>query len=326
MKRMNLGTFLNSESRRKRFLNALKKLKKEGIYQIFVDWHANQHVGMVAHGTISFLSWHRVFIRLFEQQLRIADKALVNGKVSPLSLPYWDWTKHNSNDVSKEVGRIWRKDFLGEFEQWPLLTRTNNMNLVQLQTQNPIYGRPDKLNRVFNKRSLPQKAELKLLLETKEFDVLSSKGSMQDSFTKKLEGAIKIPGFDSIIHNGGHVWVGGHMGRVATSPNDPVFWLHHASVDRYWAKWQIKKPKSKQYPLDNAIDIGNRLNSRKEYPKLNDPLKPWNTAGQEWKDSSGKVLFKTQIYTTKDVLNWKKMKKGLGGYIYDDPNPSRFAL
>ena len=24
----------------------------------------------------------------------------------------------------------------------------------------------------------------------------------------------------------------------AFSPNDPVFWLHHANVDRIWAQWQ----------------------------------------------------------------------------------------
>ena len=25
---------------------------------------------------------------------------------------------------------------------------------------------------------------------------------------------------------------------AGTSPNDPVFWLHHANVDRLWAQWQ----------------------------------------------------------------------------------------
>jgi hypothetical protein len=40
-----------------------------------------------------------------------------------------------------------------------------------------------------------------------------------------------------------HVWVGadgnggGAMGRTTTSPEDPIFWLHHANVDRLWEAW-----------------------------------------------------------------------------------------
>ena len=40
------------------------------------------------------------------------------------------------------------------------------------------------------------------------------------------------------IHNSGHVWVGGSMQSVLTAPTDPVFWMHHAEIDRRWAIWQ----------------------------------------------------------------------------------------
>ena len=40
------------------------------------------------------------------------------------------------------------------------------------------------------------------------------------------------------IHNSGHVWVGGSMGGIPTAPCDPVFWMHHAEIDRIWAEWQ----------------------------------------------------------------------------------------
>jgi Common central domain of tyrosinase. len=39
------------------------------------------------------------------------------------------------------------------------------------------------------------------------------------------------------MHNQVHLWVGGDM-LVGTSPNDPVFFLHHCNVDRLWAEWQ----------------------------------------------------------------------------------------
>ena len=44
------------------------------------------------------------------------------------------------------------------------------------------------------------------------------------------------------IHNSGHVWVGGSMGGVITAPSDPVFWMHHAEIDRIWAEWQTANP------------------------------------------------------------------------------------
>jgi hypothetical protein len=39
------------------------------------------------------------------------------------------------------------------------------------------------------------------------------------------------------IHGSVHIWVGGTMSSPMTSPADPVFWLHHANLDRLWWKW-----------------------------------------------------------------------------------------
>lgn len=47
-------------------------------------------------------------------------------------------------------------------------------------------------------------------------------------FTSQLES----------VHGGVHVWVGGTMSWIPTAPSDPVFWMHHANIDRLWAKWQ----------------------------------------------------------------------------------------
>jgi tyrosinase len=44
------------------------------------------------------------------------------------------------------------------------------------------------------------------------------------------------------IHNSGHVWVGGSMTSIPTAPCDPVFWMHHAEIDRQWAVWQAAHP------------------------------------------------------------------------------------
>jgi tyrosinase len=38
------------------------------------------------------------------------------------------------------------------------------------------------------------------------------------------------------FHNEVHGWVGGAMGSLLTSPADPLFWMHHAQVDRLWSR------------------------------------------------------------------------------------------
>jgi tyrosinase len=52
------------------------------------------------------------------------------------------------------------------------------------------------------------------------------------SFTTNLEG----------VHGGVHVWVGGTMSGVPTAPADPIFWMHHANIDRLWWDWQQAHP------------------------------------------------------------------------------------
>ena len=43
----------------------------------------------------------------------------------------------------------------------------------------------------------------------------------------------ELEGLHGLVHNA----VGGTM-ATASSPADPLFWLHHSFVDRLWARWQ----------------------------------------------------------------------------------------
>ena len=52
-------------------------------------------------------------------------------------------------------------------------------------------------------------------------------------------------------HGGGHNWIGGNMANTQISPTDVVFWLHHAMIDRIWAKWQIVNPNERAHLNDS---------------------------------------------------------------------------
>jgi tyrosinase len=44
------------------------------------------------------------------------------------------------------------------------------------------------------------------------------------------------------IHGAVHVWVGGTMGQIPWAAYDPIFWAHHAMIDRLWRLWQNRHP------------------------------------------------------------------------------------
>ena len=43
-------------------------------------------------------------------------------------------------------------------------------------------------------------------------------------------------------HGSVHVWVGGTMGFIHSAPCDPIFFMHHANIDRLWSQWQAANP------------------------------------------------------------------------------------
>ncbi len=53
----------------------------------------------------------------------------------------------------------------------------------------------------------------------------------------KLTPFVAFQGHLEALHNPVHNAVGGDMG-TARSPNDPLFFLHHANIDRLWATWE----------------------------------------------------------------------------------------
>jgi tyrosinase len=223
------------------------------------------------HGGPLFLPWHRLFLVLFEDALRE-----VSGN-KDITVPYWDWTDAQSTaSVFQDdfMGGNGNPDegfavTSGPFRkgEWALTVQPQG-----------IYEQPSAFpHLVRNFASVPTAAVLPAPEEVEEalskpmYDVApyDTTSDQSLSFRNFFEGFRDGPGQNSMVcapdgymvtlplnppklHNAVHAWVGGILGFspqgfpvfgtmvTSTSPNDPVFFLHHSNIDRVWAQWQAR--------------------------------------------------------------------------------------
>jgi hypothetical protein len=204
-----------------------------------------------AHRGPAFGPWHRELLKLFEQELR-------NAVGDPdLSLPYWDWTK---DQTAADPGFPFTPDFLGGDGA------ANPSDKVTVGAFSQASGwvlNCDEEGFGFLRRhfggdgpGLPTPGSVKTAVGIATYDVnpwnWSSAGA--NSFRNTLEGWVG----PRQIHNAVHRWVDGSM-QPGTSPNDPVFFLHHCNIDRLWAVWQQKNPAVAQYLPGDATPAASGL-------------------------------------------------------------------
>lgn len=116
-------------------------------------------------------------------------------------------------------------------------------------------------------------------------------------------------GYDSIesLHDQIHglTGSGGHMTYIDYSAFDPVFWLHHAMVDRCFAMWQIVNPGS--YVVPKAAMYGTFTTYARQVQDVNTPLTPFyrDTIGNFW--NSAQVINTTTFgYAYAETVNSDK--------------------
>ncbi|EPH40771.1 tyrosinase family protein [Streptomyces aurantiacus] len=240
---------------KRRFIDALLALKRDGRYDSFVSTHNDfimsdrDDSDRVGHRSPSFLPWHRRFLIQFEQALQSVDPSV--------ALPYWDWTTDRTPASS-----LWAPDFLGGTGRSRDGQVTDGAfagsgNGWRINVR--VDGR-DFLRRALGPRGLqlPTKAEVDSVLAMSTYDA-PPWNSASDGFRNHLEGWRGVN-----LHNRVHVWVGGHMATGA-SPNDPVFWLHHAYIDKLWTQWQSRHPNSPYLPAAGTRNVVD----------LRDTMRPW---------------------------------------------------
>jgi tyrosinase len=241
---------------RQRFIRAILEVKRRGDYDTFVHQHhhvmhptvlpheprdANYRNG--AHRGPAFLPWHREFLMQLEQALRSVEPDTF--------IPYWNWTV-DAALADPATAPVWSTDFMGgnglESDEWrvqtgPFADAAGNWPVPSL----PDDGLPGPgLKRQFGRLlpSLPTAADLALamaegLYDTPHYDrspfTIGFRNRIEGWVTQRGDSRVRTPG--SQLHNRVHLWIGGNMAPM-TSPNDPVFFLHHCFIDKVWADWQ----------------------------------------------------------------------------------------
>ena len=251
-----------SPSERSAFIAAVKAVKAGGLYDTFVAQHRAAFLARSndpAHNGPGFLPWHREFLLRFERALQAVD--------SSVSLPYWDWTVDNSPASS-----LWDVNFMGgdgsgrdeRVTTGPFAYATGEWILTVLDP-----GETDPfLKRKFGGMGrLPTAQDVEDALKVEPYD------RAPWHFQSAVGGGSFRGGLEGGIHNPGHMWTGGSM-MAFSSPNDPVFWLHHCNIDRLWALWQQswrqRNPGRDEYlpPSGTAGVVGGHA--------LDDPMRPWD--------------------------------------------------
>ncbi|MEO3974856.1 tyrosinase family protein [Streptomyces sp. CAU 1734] len=253
--RKNQATLTTAQ--KKAFTDAVVELKRRGVYDEFVVMHRTRFIQdmdpahtRTGHNTAAFLPWHRQYLLAFERELQKVNWAV--------SIPYWDWTIDRSPTSS-----LWAPDFLGgagrfgdqQVMDGPFAHSTGNWPITVQVDTHPFLRRT-----LGGFQHLPVQSDIDQALAVPTYDAPPWNENAPGSFRNTIEGNWG-PGLHNAVHN----WVGGQMGQPV-SPNDPVFFMHHAFIDKLWADWQRRWPNSGYLPTANTAGVVD----------LHEPMAPWD--------------------------------------------------
>ena len=175
-------------------------------YERIAGLHGSPSPSYCIHGYPGFLTWHRAYLDVFEEALRCFS--------SDISLPFWNWSSGPTTGVPAACRNATYVNRNGD------------------TVDNPLFAGP--IPTSFGGGMTSRRSDI----DTTSFDDLATSAQnalTQTSFTN-FQPALNGP------HGGVHVRVGGNMSSVARAGFDPIFYLHHANVDRLWTIWQSSHP------------------------------------------------------------------------------------
>ncbi|KAK8103504.1 tyrosinase [Apiospora kogelbergensis] len=198
------------------------------------------------HNSANFLAWHRYFLFTYEKALK--EECGYAG-----AHPYWNWDRYAADPANSPL-------FNGNASSMGMASGCNTQGpfadyQVNLGPGTSTRYNPRCLKRAVNRDAAQDcKADRTLSLITRSSSVSAFQDTMQG-----------IPG----VHVGGHFTIGGDPGGdINASPGDPMFYLHHAAVDRVWWLWQVQDLQSRLSAVGGKDLQTNRAGSVKDTVSL----------------------------------------------------------
>jgi Common central domain of tyrosinase/Polyphenol oxidase middle domain len=174
------------------------------------------------HGSYFFFSWHRMYLYFFERILRAAS-----GDPN-LALPYWNWSDPTQRALPQAF--------------W------------QPATNNPLYIPPPERPTAVDNGTYQLSAgtvDSSVAFTYTNFDSPANSGlSFGGQIASPTQFNAPHGEFESQPHDVVHGSLAGLMGDPDTAAEDPIFWLHHANIDRLWNQWIAQG--GRQDPTDSA--------------------------------------------------------------------------
>jgi tyrosinase len=192
------------------------------------------------HGSWFFLPWHRMYLGIFEQAVRATVVKL--GGPADWALPYWNYSD-TSNPNARKIPPAFRAPTLPGGGANPLFA-IGGVNIPRTPGIN-----------AGNAAAVPTAdVDLTNCLGATFFSPNTAKTTGDLGFGGPATGANHRGKYfgpnsvESLPHNAIHNDVGGDFfqGGVEvfgwmidpdTAALDPIFWLHHANIDRLWSVW-----------------------------------------------------------------------------------------
>jgi tyrosinase len=181
-------------------------------------WHHEQSFHFPGQVLELFLPWHRAYLYNFEMAMR--------DQVPGVTLPWWDWTLRPPRQNG--IPDIFAAP-QADGQPNPLFSFHMNVPTARPPINRPTGRHPGPVDQ------LPAQSDV---------DEVLTGNSDFSSFTDALE---------SNLHDQVHGWVSGDMGQVPVAAYDPIFWSHHAMVDRLWWLWQVRNGNGNMPP--DMLDV-----------------------------------------------------------------------
>lgn len=193
-----------------------------------------------AHSVEPFIAWHVPYLYEFEQLLNLYNHS--NDK-EYITLPYFDISQQD-NDYSflncQEIEIVYNNETI--VIRNPLASAYYYPNGIKTQiSRNGIVNATTKQDKI---RLKTVRRQLYNTLHAKTYEEFSSQ-VVSLTKTYKPYGYVPLETPHNSIHDiiGGE---GGNMSDISISAFDPIFWLHHCNMDRFFYNW-LKKHTNSQH-------------------------------------------------------------------------------